>query len=97
MSINTIDIAHAAEQPFKCTWVLRHSTLFQVGAVSERFVYKGERAPKDVQGMSPPGRFLCLRGDTCGSAGAEDCLLVAAGRSGKFELVAGGSVMRPLL
>ena len=92
MSINTIDIAHAAEQPFKWTWVLRHSTLFQVGAVSERFVYKRERAPKDVQGMSPPGLFLCLRGDTRGSAGAEDCLLVAAGRSGKFELVASGSV-----
>jgi hypothetical protein len=47
--------------------------------------------------MSPPDDFLVFGATMRGSAGAEDCLLVAAGWRGKFELVAGGSVMRPLL
>jgi hypothetical protein len=93
MSINTIDIAHAAEQPFKCTC---SPTLNPISSrCGERAVrLEGERAPKDAQEMSPPDDFFVFAATRAARPAPK---IVCSGRSGKFELVAGGSVMRPLL
>jgi 3',5'-cyclic AMP phosphodiesterase CpdA len=59
--INTIDIAYAAEQPFKFAWL--SDTHLYPKSVNTRFVDKTVLAAKDIQGMSPPADFLIFGGD----------------------------------
>src|SRR5271170_1658811 len=59
--INTIDIAYAAEEPFKFAWI-SDTHLYQK-SVNTRFVEKCVRAAKDVQAMNPPADFLIFGGD----------------------------------
>ena len=59
--INTIDIAHAAEQPFRFAWI--SDTHLYPESVNTRFVEKVKRAAKEVQAMDPPVDFLIFGGD----------------------------------
>lgn len=59
--INTIDIAYAAEPPFKFAWI--SDTHLYPKSVNTRFVDKTIRAAKDVQEMNPPADFLIFGGD----------------------------------
>ena len=59
--INTIDVAYAAEQPFKFAWI--SDTHLYPRSLNSRFVEKTVRAVKEVQAMSPPADFLIFGGD----------------------------------
>ena len=59
--INTIDVAHAAEAPFKFAWI--SDTHLYPKSLNTRFVDKVVRAAKDVQAMDPPADFLIFGGD----------------------------------
>ena len=59
--MNTIDIAHAAEQPFKFAWI--SDTHLYPRSLNTRFVEKVVRAAKEVQAMSPPADFMIFGGD----------------------------------
>ena len=59
--INTIDVAHAAEAPFKFAWI--SDTHLYPKSLNTRFVEKTVRAAKDVQAMDPPADFLIFGGD----------------------------------
>ena len=71
--INTIDVAYAAEEPFKFAWI--SDTHLYPKSVNQRFVDKLQRAVKEVQAMSPPADFLIFGGD-----------LAQLGRSNELEL-----------
>ena len=58
--LNTIDVAYAAEQPFKFAWV--SDTHLYPKSVNTRFVEKVQRAAKEVQAMDPPADFLIFGG-----------------------------------
>ena len=68
--INTIDIAYAAEEPFKFAWI--SDTHLYPKSVNERFVEKTVRAAKEVQAMSPPADFLIFGGDIAQLGRAEE-------------------------
>ena len=53
--INTIDVAYAAEEPFKFAWI--SDTHLYPKSVNTRFVDKITRACKEVQAMSPAADF----------------------------------------
>jgi len=59
--INTIDVAHAADAPFKFAWI--SDTHLYTRSLNTRFVDKTVRAAKEVQAMSPPADFLIFGGD----------------------------------
>jgi 3',5'-cyclic-AMP phosphodiesterase len=59
--INTIDVAYAAEAPFKFAWI--SDTHLYPKSLNTRFVDKTVRAVKEVQAMSPPADFLIFGGD----------------------------------
>jgi 3',5'-cyclic-AMP phosphodiesterase len=59
--INTIDIAYAADQPFKFAWI--SDTHLYPESVNTRFVEKVKRAASEVQAMNPPADFLIFGGD----------------------------------
>ena len=59
--INTIDVAHAAEAPFKFAWI--SDTHLYEKSLNTRFVDKTVRAAKEVQAMDPPADFLIFGGD----------------------------------
>jgi 3',5'-cyclic AMP phosphodiesterase CpdA len=59
--INTIDVAYAAEQPFKFAWI--SDTHLYPKSLNTRFVDKTIRAVKEVQAMNPPADFLIFGGD----------------------------------
>jgi 3',5'-cyclic-AMP phosphodiesterase len=59
--MNTIDVAHAAEQPFKFAWI--SDTHLYPKSLNTRFVEKTVRAAKEVQAMSPPADFMIFGGD----------------------------------
>ena len=59
--INTIDVAHAAEAPFKFAWI--SDTHLYPKSLNTRFVDKTVRAAKEVQAMDPPADFLIFGGD----------------------------------
>jgi 3',5'-cyclic-AMP phosphodiesterase len=59
--INTIDMAYAAEPPFKFAWI--SDTHLYPESVNTRFVEKVKRAAKEAQDMSPPADFLIFGGD----------------------------------
>ncbi len=59
--INTIDVAHAAEEPFKFAWI--SDTHLYPKSLNQRFVDKVVRAANEVQSMSPPADFLMFGGD----------------------------------
>jgi len=71
--INTIDVAHAAEAPFKFAWI--SDTHLYPKSVNQRFVDKLQRAVKEVQSMNPPADFLIFGGD-----------LAQLGRGNELEL-----------
>ena len=59
--LNTLDIAHADEAPFKFAWI--SDTHLYPRSLNTRFVEKVVRAVKDVQSMDPPADFLIFGGD----------------------------------
>jgi 3',5'-cyclic-AMP phosphodiesterase len=59
--INTMDVAYAAEQPFKFAWI--SDTHLYPKSLNTRFVDKTVRAANEVQAMSPPADFLMFGGD----------------------------------
>jgi 3',5'-cyclic AMP phosphodiesterase CpdA len=59
--INTIDMAHGAEAPFKFAWL--SDTHLYPKEVNTRFVDKTVRAAKEIQAMDPPADFLIFGGD----------------------------------
>jgi 3',5'-cyclic AMP phosphodiesterase CpdA len=59
--LNTIDVAYAAEQPFKFAWV--SDTHLYPRSLNTRFVDKVVRAAKEVQAMNPPADFMIFGGD----------------------------------
>lgn len=59
--INTIDVAHGAEAPFKFAWV--SDTHLYPKTVNTRFVDKATRAIKEIQAMDPPADFMIFGGD----------------------------------
>ena len=71
--INTIDVAYAAEQPFKFAWV--SDTHLYPKSVNTRFVEKVQRAAREVQAMNPPADFMIFGGD-----------LAQLGRANELEL-----------
>src|SRR5258708_16365541 len=71
--INTIDVAHAADAPFKFAWI--SDTHLYTRSLNTRFVDKTVRAAKEVQAMSPPADFMIFGGD-----------LAQLGRANELEL-----------
>ena len=71
--LNTIDVAYAAEQPFKFAWV--SDTHLYPKSVNTRFVEKVQRAAREVQAMNPPADFMIFGGD-----------LAQLGRANELEL-----------
>ena len=59
--LNTIDVAYAAEQPFKFAWV--SDTHLYPRSLNTRFVEKVVRAANEVQAMNPPADFMIFGGD----------------------------------
>ena len=59
--INTIDVAHAADAPFKFAWI--SDTHLYPRSLNTRFVDKTIRAANEVQAMNPPADFLIFGGD----------------------------------
>ncbi|MCF6103263.1 metallophosphoesterase family protein [Mesorhizobium muleiense] len=59
--LNTIDVAHAAEAPFKFAWI--SDTHLYERSLNTRFVDKVVRAVQEVQAMDPPADFLIFGGD----------------------------------
>jgi len=59
--INTMDVAFAAEAPFKFAWI--SDTHLYPKSLNTRFVDKTIRAAKEVQAMNPPADFLIFGGD----------------------------------
>ena len=59
--LNTIDVANAAEAPFKFAWI--SDTHLYPRSLNTRFVDKTVRAVQDVQAMDPPADFLIFGGD----------------------------------
>src|SRR6202790_3370247 len=59
--INTIDVAYAAEQPFKFAWV--SDTHLYPRSLNTRFVEKVVRAANEAQAMNPPADFMIFGGD----------------------------------
>ena len=59
--LNTIDVAFAAEEPFKFGWI--SDTHLYPRSLNTRFVDKTIRAAKEVQAMNPPADFLIFGGD----------------------------------
>src|SRR5260221_5337303 len=59
--INTVDVAYAAEQPFKFAWL--SDTHLYPKSVNSRFVDKTVLAAKEIQAMNPPADFLIFGGD----------------------------------
>lgn len=59
--LNTIDVAHAAEAPFKFAWI--SDTHLYEKSLNTRFVDKVVRAVQEVQAMDPPADFLIFGGD----------------------------------
>jgi 3',5'-cyclic AMP phosphodiesterase CpdA len=59
--LNTMDVAYAAEEPFKFAWI--SDTHLYPKSLNTRFVDKCTRAAKEVQAMSPPADFLIFGGD----------------------------------
>jgi 3',5'-cyclic-AMP phosphodiesterase len=68
--LNTIDVAYAAEEPFKFAWI--SDTHLYPKSVNTRFVEKCVRAAKDVQAMNPPADFLVFGGDIAQLGKAEE-------------------------
>jgi 3',5'-cyclic-AMP phosphodiesterase len=68
--ISTIDMAYAAEQPFKFAWI--SDTHLYPESVNTRFVEKVKRAAKEVQDMNPPADFLIFGGDLVFIPGEHD-------------------------
>src|SRR5439155_4403623 len=58
--LNTMDVAYAAEQPFKFAWV--SDTHLYPRSLNTRFVEKVVRAANEVQAMSPPADFMIFGG-----------------------------------
>ena len=71
--LNTIDVAYAAEAPFKFAWI--SDTHLYEKSVNTRFVDKVTRAVQEVQAMSPPADFLIFGGD-----------IAQLGKPGELEL-----------
>ena len=71
--LNTMDVAYAAEEPFKFAWI--SDTHLYPKSVNTRFVEKCARAAKEVQAMSPPADFMIFGGD-----------LAQLGRADELEL-----------
>ena len=71
--LNTIDVAYAAEEPFKFAWV--SDTHLYPRSVNTRFVEKVQRAAREVQAMNPPADFMIFGGD-----------LAQLGRANELEL-----------
>src|SRR5258707_15872070 len=71
--LNTIDVAYAAEPPFKFAWV--SDTHLYPKFVNTRFVEKVQRAAREVQAMNPPADFMIFGGD-----------LAQLGRANELEL-----------
>lgn len=59
--LNTLDIANAADAPFKFAWI--SDTHLYPKSLNTRFVEKTVRAAKEVQAMTPPADFLIFGGD----------------------------------
>ena len=59
--IETMEIAHGAETPFKFAWV--SDTHLYPRTLNKRFIDKTVRAFKDVQAMNPPADFMIFGGD----------------------------------
>jgi 3',5'-cyclic AMP phosphodiesterase CpdA len=59
--INTIDVAHGAEAPFKFAWV--SDTHLYPKTVNTRFVDKATRAIQEIQAMDPAADFMIFGGD----------------------------------
>src|ERR1700747_330181 len=59
--LNTIDIAYAADQPFKFAWV--SDTRLYPETVNSRFVERCRGAEKKVKAMNPPADFMIFGGD----------------------------------
>ncbi len=59
--LNTLDVAYAAEAPFKFAWI--SDTHLYPKSLNTRFVEKTVRAAKEVQAMSSPADFLIFGGD----------------------------------
>src|SRR5437660_8572479 len=58
--LNTIDVAYAAEEPFKFAWV--SDTYLYPRSVNTRFVEKVHRAAREMQAMSLPADFMIFGG-----------------------------------
>jgi calcineurin-like phosphoesterase family protein len=71
--LNTIDVAHAAEQPFKFAWV--SDTHLYPRSLNTRFVEKVVRAANEVQAMSPPADFMIFGGDLAQLGKIEELVL----------------------
>ena len=71
--LNTIDVAHAAEQPFKFAWV--SDTHLYPRSLNTRFVDKVVRAANEVQAMSPPADFMIFGGDLAQLGKIEELVL----------------------
>jgi len=71
--MNTIDIAHAAEQPFKFAWI--SDTHLYPRSLNTRFVDKVVRAANEVQAMSPPADFMIFGGDLAQLGKIEELVL----------------------
>ncbi len=59
--LNTMEVAHAAEAPFRFAWI--SDTHLYPKSVNSRFVDKCVRAAKEIQAMDPPVDFLIFGGD----------------------------------
>ena len=59
--LNTMDVAYAAEEPFKFAWI--SDTHLYEKSVNTRFIEKLQRAANEVQAMDPPADFLIFGGD----------------------------------
>jgi len=68
--LNTVDVAYAAEAPFKFAWI--SDTHLYPKSVNTRFVDKAVRAVKDVQALDPPADFLIFGGDLAQLSRAEE-------------------------
>src|SRR5437879_7396403 len=71
--INTLDIAHAAEAPFKFAWI--SDTHLYPKSLNTTFFAKTTRAPQEGPAMSSPAAFLILGGALARPAKAQERLL----------------------
>jgi hypothetical protein len=84
--LNTIDVAYAAEQPFKFAWV--SDTHLYPRSLNTRFVEKVVRAANEVQAMNPPADFMIFGGDLAQLGKIEEVqFLDATGKKRRKSLV----------